>query len=177
MKFSLLYGTRSFVYCIYSSSPLVPFHTCHHNSSRSILILSFQARPAPPTRFFPSQFPTKLFIHPSFPRYVLCALLISHSRPGRFTPGEGAPGTHWIGGWVGPRAGLDDMEKWKFLTLPGLELRPLSRRARSQSLYGLRYPGSHVQGQLYILIYPLLRNCKSSIQKITLHFLTEQAFV
>jgi len=25
-----------------------------------------------------------------------------------FTPrGEKAPGTHWIGGWVGPRAGLD----------------------------------------------------------------------
>jgi hypothetical protein len=37
-------------------------------------------------------------------------------------PRERAPGTHWIGGWVGPRAGLDDMEKRKFLTLPGLEL-------------------------------------------------------
>jgi hypothetical protein len=35
----------------------------------------------------------------------------SASRPGRFTPGERAPGTHWIGGWVGPRAGLDDLEK------------------------------------------------------------------
>jgi hypothetical protein len=27
------------------------------------------------------------------------------SRLGRFTPGERAPGIHWIGGWVGPRAG------------------------------------------------------------------------
>jgi hypothetical protein len=27
--------------------------------------------------------------------------------PGRFTPKERAPGTHWIGGWVGPRAVLD----------------------------------------------------------------------
>jgi hypothetical protein len=36
-----------------------------------------------------------------------------------------------------PRAGLDDVEKRKFLTLPGLELQPLSRRARSQSLYRL----------------------------------------
>jgi hypothetical protein len=26
----------------------------------------------------------------------------SASRPGRFTPGERAPGTHLIGGWVGP---------------------------------------------------------------------------
>jgi hypothetical protein len=32
----------------------------------------------------------------------------SASRPGRFTPGERAPGTHWIGGWVDPTAGVDD---------------------------------------------------------------------
>jgi hypothetical protein len=31
----------------------------------------------------------------------------SASRPGRFTPRERTPGNHWIGGWVGPRAGLD----------------------------------------------------------------------
>jgi hypothetical protein len=31
----------------------------------------------------------------------------SVSRPGRFTPRERAPSTHWIGGWVGPRAVLD----------------------------------------------------------------------
>jgi hypothetical protein len=55
----------------------------------------------------------------------------STSRPGRFTPGERAAGTHWIGGWVDLRAGLDDLEKRKFLTLPGLELRPLGRPARS----------------------------------------------
>jgi hypothetical protein len=30
---------------------------------------------------------------------------------------------------VGPRAGLDDVEKRKFLTLPRLELRPLGRQA------------------------------------------------
>jgi hypothetical protein len=55
----------------------------------------------------------------------------SASRPGRFTPRERASGTHWIEGWVDPRAGVDDLEKRKFLTLPGLELRPLSRPARS----------------------------------------------
>jgi hypothetical protein len=31
----------------------------------------------------------------------------SASRLGRFTPTERAPDTHWVGGWVGPRAGLD----------------------------------------------------------------------
>jgi hypothetical protein len=54
----------------------------------------------------------------------------SASRPGRVTPGERAPGTHWMGGWVDPRAGQDDVKR-KFLTLPGLELRPLGRPARS----------------------------------------------
>jgi hypothetical protein len=66
----------------------------------------------------------------------------SASRRDRFTPGDRAHGTNWIGGWVSPRAGLDDMEKSKFLTFLGLELRTLGRPARSQSVYRLRYPGS-----------------------------------
>jgi hypothetical protein len=44
----------------------------------------------------------------------------SASRPCRFTSGERDPGTHWIGGWVGPRAGLDAMEKRNILHLPGI---------------------------------------------------------
>jgi hypothetical protein len=67
----------------------------------------------------------------------------SASNPGRFTPGKRAPGTHWIGGLVEPRAGLDDVEKKKILTLPELELQPLGRPARSQPLYRLSYPGSY----------------------------------
>jgi hypothetical protein len=34
-------------------------------------------------------------------------------RHGRFTPRERAPGTHWIGVWVGPRAILDAVVKRK----------------------------------------------------------------
>jgi hypothetical protein len=49
----------------------------------------------------------------------------SASRLGRLTPGEGARGSHWVGGWVDPRNILDDVEKIRLLTLPGLELRPL----------------------------------------------------
>jgi hypothetical protein len=64
------------------------------------------------------------------------------SRPARFTPGERIPGIHWIGSWVGPRAGLDDEENRKFLNLMGLEIRPLGRPVRNQSLYRLRYPCS-----------------------------------
>jgi hypothetical protein len=36
----------------------------------------------------------------------------STSHPGCFTPKQRAPGTHCIGGWVGPRAGVDDVEKF-----------------------------------------------------------------
>jgi hypothetical protein len=30
-------------------------------------------------------------------------------------PGDRAPGTHWIGGWVGPRVDLGAVEKRKIL--------------------------------------------------------------
>jgi hypothetical protein len=58
---------------------------------------------------------------------------------------ERAPGTHWLGGWVGPRVSLDNVKKGKFFTLPVLELRSLGWLTRSQSLYRLRYPGSQHQ--------------------------------
>jgi hypothetical protein len=37
----------------------------------------------------------------------------SDSRSGRCTPRERAPGTHWTGGWVGPRAVPDAVVKRK----------------------------------------------------------------
>jgi hypothetical protein len=46
-------------------------------------------------------------------------------------PREKKTGIHRIGGWVDPRAGLDDMEGWKFLTPQELELRLFSRLASS----------------------------------------------
>jgi hypothetical protein len=49
----------------------------------------------------------------------------------RFSPGD----------WVDSRVGLDNVEKRKFLTQLGLELRPYGCPAHSQSLHSLRYPG------------------------------------
>jgi hypothetical protein len=66
----------------------------------------------------------------------------SVSQPGRFTPGERTPRTHWIGGWVDPRAGLNTVERKNFLTKPGLKRRSLGRPARRQSLYRLSCLGS-----------------------------------
>jgi hypothetical protein len=47
------------------------------------------------------------------------------SRPDRFTPRETAPDTHWIGGWVDPRAVLDAVVKRK-IPSPHRELNPRS---------------------------------------------------
>jgi hypothetical protein len=57
--------------------------------------------------------------------FLTLALLgceLSASHPGCFTPKERAPFNHLIGSWMGPRTGLDNVEKRKFLTLLGLEL-------------------------------------------------------
>jgi hypothetical protein len=78
----------------------------------------------------------------------------SASRHGRITLGETTPGTYCIGSWVVPTASLDDMERRKFLTLPGLELLPLCPPAHSQSLYRLRHPGS----QNVIKVITIMRN-------------------
>jgi hypothetical protein len=51
---------------------------------------------------------------------------ISASRPDRLTPGERAPDSHLIGGWVGPRTGLDVVQKRKILPLPEIQPRPSS---------------------------------------------------
>jgi hypothetical protein len=63
----------------------------------------------------------------------------------RFTPGERTVGTHWIGGWVGSRAGLDAEARRKILC-------PCRRSntdgpVRSQTLYCLSYPGSKLIDQ------------------------------
>jgi hypothetical protein len=47
----------------------------------------------------------------------------SGSRPGRFTPRERTPGTHWIGGWVGTRAVLDAVVRRK-ISSPRQEWNP-----------------------------------------------------
>jgi hypothetical protein len=72
------------------------------------------------------------------------------SCPGHFTSRKRAPGAHWIGGWVGPRTWLDDMERRKFSFLLVLELWPLGRGAHSQSLYQLCYPSSPIQPYWFI---------------------------
>jgi hypothetical protein len=59
-------------------------------------------------------------------------------------PGERAPGNHWRGGWVSPRADLDAVEKRK-TSCPCRELNPGSP-ACSPSLYWLSCPGSYPMG-------------------------------
>jgi hypothetical protein len=46
-----------------------------------------------------------------------------------------ALGTPYLGGWVGPRTSLDDMEYTKVLTLMGLKVQLFGHQAHSQLLY------------------------------------------
>jgi hypothetical protein len=67
----------------------------------------------------------------------------SASRFCHFTLEERASITHWTRCGEDPTAGLDEMEKLKFLTLSGLEIRTLGHATLSQSLYQLTYCGSY----------------------------------
>jgi hypothetical protein len=62
----------------------------------------------------------------------------SASRPGRFTPEERAPDTHWLGHQVGPKSRSGNWGKKK-LTLQGIEP---------------QYPGCPTRSVATILSYP-----------------------
>jgi hypothetical protein len=55
-------------------------------------------------------------VAPVFLALVLDGGECSASRPSCYIAGETAPGTHFIEGWVGPRAGMDCMEKRRVLS-------------------------------------------------------------
>jgi hypothetical protein len=78
--------------------------------------------------------------------------------PAVFNPGERAHGTHWIGGWVDPRAGQDDLEKKKLLTLSGLELRILSLPAQASRYTDYVTPAllMLLVSSKYLLIYTFI---------------------
>jgi hypothetical protein len=64
----------------------------------------------------------------------------SASRNGRFTPRARAPGSHWVGGWMGLRAGLDTVVKIK-IPRPCRDSNP-EHPARSPALYHWAIPAS-----------------------------------
>jgi hypothetical protein len=66
-------------------------------------------------------------IDPHFLDLGISWLLVVAFTPRPLYPMERVPSTHWIGDWVDPIAGLDDVEKSKFLPLPGFELRLVGR--------------------------------------------------
>jgi len=55
----------------------------------------------------------KVYLH-AFLTWTLDGGELSASRPDHFIPGQRIPGTDWIGGWVGPRAGLNVVARRKY---------------------------------------------------------------
>jgi hypothetical protein len=64
-------------------------------------------------------------------------------------PGERAPGTHWKGGWLDPRIGLNDVENKMYVVQPV-----------TQSLYRLHYPGSPLVFIKYAYEYYFTKNSR-----------------
>jgi hypothetical protein len=100
----------------------------------------------------------------------------------RFIPGKRAPGTHWIGGWVGRRAGPDAAEKNVF-PVPGMEARPSSPEPVTILCYLFEVilwelnPGCSVLLVRYRHLRPLTdeesRSCKQCYETVlTLRFCT-----
>ena len=71
-----------------------------------------------------------------------------HHAPAALYPQE-RPGTHFTGGWVGPRAGLDRCGKSR----PPTGIRASDRPARSQSIYRLSYRAHdiHMTCKIFVL--------------------------
>jgi hypothetical protein len=85
------------------------------------------------------------------------AMMSTLVTPDSFTVSGNTCELYSADGWFEPRPettiptnrGFAVLEKKQFLTLLGLELRPLGRPARSQPLYRLRYPSSPHCNRLY----------------------------
>jgi hypothetical protein len=79
---------------------------------------------------------------------------------------------------VSPTVSLDDVEKRKFLTLPGLELRPLGRQARSQQLSRLviRPVGGGIQNRKSAFS-KLVVQSRGVVLLFQFNFLSESTFV
>jgi hypothetical protein len=88
--------------------------------------------------------------------YTIFSLLVELHVPA-------AHGSLWIGGWVGSRTGLDHVERRQILPLSGLELRPLGRPARSQSLSDCAIPITHKHTQAHMYNF-MTADCIVSIR-------------
>jgi hypothetical protein len=63
--------------------------------------------------------------------------------PVALAPGKLSTGTQWIGGSVGPGAGMDTVEKRKILPLPVIEPRPFSPQSITTNAGQKIYIGTH----------------------------------
>jgi hypothetical protein len=73
----------------------------------------------------------------------------SASRYDRFYPQGTPPSTHWAGGWMGFRSGLDTEARENYLHLPGIEARSTS--LQSDTILTELSQMEIIQGNKYLL--------------------------
>jgi hypothetical protein len=78
-------------------------------------------------------------------------------RPGRFTPTERVPDTHWIGGWEGPRASMDVVARIKkSQPLSGIECRSSSPQPSRYTNWSAAAPTCFPKITINVILYHLL---------------------
>jgi hypothetical protein len=98
----------------------------------------------------------------------------SASRPGRFIPRERVPGSHWLGGWVGPRAVLDAVVMRK-ITSPHREsnpktpiVQPLAQRYTDWAITALTRKNTWSNNRISLIIcYPFPRDLAHTLSDTT----------
>jgi hypothetical protein len=85
----------------------------------------------------------------------------------RFSPVERAPGNHWTGGWVGPRAGLDTEARGEILSpLPGIVPRSPGHPVHARHYILTELPGSFS----HLPFTPNLGMLKCALDTILMYF-------
>jgi hypothetical protein len=84
--------------------------------------------------------------------------------PNHFTPRGRAPSTHWIGGWVGPRAGLDAVVKWLIRSPCRDSTHPPRSSCPKPSDIPLRYPDSYWRSVRGTVFFRHHHNCIRDVQ-------------
>jgi hypothetical protein len=69
--------------------------------------------------------------------------MVASGQPWPLSPGESAPATHWIRGWVGPRTGMDAVEYRKTLRLPENRTPAVQPEARCYTAWAVPIPTRH----------------------------------
>jgi hypothetical protein len=112
----------------------------------------------------------EVYLDHSWPRYLL--EVSGHLNPPNALPPKKSPGTHLIGGLMGPKSCLDTVEKIKFFVPSGIWTPAVQPIARCYTNWAIPVPITPLYVRFFIIIRKrtfLCSNTLQGIQNITAH--------